>query len=122
MLLMHPAAALALAVFSSGLLSLGLPLRVGHFLAAMAVTTSLLSSFCWSSLTWRVATVWGAWHSHRQAAIWASSFRLVSSVLARCTWMVGGSLMVKAAMKNAVPSSPGEQYSSVTDTAGQGGQ
>ena len=50
-------------------------------------------------------------HGHRQSASWASSFRSVSSVPARCTWIVGGSLMVKAALKKAVPSLPGRQYS-----------
>ena len=43
------------------------------------------------------------WNSHRRSTIWASSMRSVSSIPARC------GLMLKAALKKAVPSSPGEQ-------------
>ena len=48
-------------------------------------------------------------HCHKQSA---SSFKSVSSVPVRWAWMVGSNLMVKAALKKAVPSSPGGQYSS----------
>ena len=77
-------------------------------MAAMAATTSLLSSSDCNS----VATGWEGLHCHKQSASCASSFKSVSYVPVRCAWMVGGNLMVKAAMKKAVPSSTGGQNSS----------
>ena len=82
-----------------------------RFLAGMAATTSPLSSSDCIPSVGIAATGWGVLHCHRRSANWASSFRWVSSVPARCAWIVGSSLMVKAALEKAVPSSPGGQYS-----------
>ena len=109
-LLMRPAEALALAPFSSGLLVL---LEVGPLLGHHSgdnITAVLLLQFL-LNLDGRHCL--GGGHSYRRSDIWASSVRSVSSVPAGCAWMVGGSLMVQEDLKNAVPSSPGGQYSTL---------
>ena len=78
-------------------------------MAGMAAATSLSTSDCSSAAT--AATDWEGLHCHRGSASCANSFRSVSSVPVRWAWIVGGNLMVKAALKKAVLYSPGGQYS-----------